>query len=237
MKSIIKIAFVMVVVMVFAGCGKNPLISTYSSTASGGNAGADGGGSGAGSVGAAMSVTTAQLSVSMMPQIFTEAVTPTAYDGGWVTFDWGEYVKIACYNASGVLIAPATLSEWNTANADTKTMRVIASKWGAVFDATFTLNVLGNLDFSGGGSMAGTLKYTLGDRVFACTYSNFSMTAGGVFSGTVTALMGSWRVALTFNSNGSVDGTITGPEYTATIHVDQNGTGSYTDSTGTHTIS
>lgn len=228
MKNIIKIAFVMVVVMVFAGCGKNPLISSYSSTS--------GGGSGAGSVGASMSVTTAQLSVSMLPNMFT-AVTPTAYNAGWVTYAWGAYLKVACYNSSGVLIAPATLEEWDTvATANTKTIVVIAEKMGAVVNLTFTLNVLGNLDLSGGMTMTGTLKYTENGKTFTCTYSNFSMTGAGVFSGTAAAVMGSWSTAITFNANGSADGTITGPEYTATIHVNQDGTGSYTDSLGPHTL-
>lgn len=94
-------------------------------------------------------------------------------------------------------------------------------------------------------TLSGTMTYTdtiTGDA-YTITFINVTANASGnIASGTVSVrmestTMGLWTVSLTYNSNGSASGTIEGgDDYTATITINADGTGTYTDSSGTHTI-
>lgn len=55
-----------------------------------------------------------------------------------------------------------------------------------------------------------------------------------IIAGTIRCSYYGWNTVITYAANGSAAGTITGPNYTATIHINTSGDIYYTDNTGEH---
>lgn len=263
MKKFICLSIVILFVIGLTGCGKNPVFTKLSS--SGGSAVNSSAAASKLAVTVANSsaggFSGGSPSFSGAPSSELEpSVDPTT---GWITQqissqDGTITIKYRWLTADGTPITGENLTAiYISAMTDAKKFAYQFNMSGSIeggssftftSDMLVTYTTVGDLDMDDGGSVSGTM--TMVDSVcgtFNITLSNVTATKSAttgkpiVNSGTITvtynsADYGTWTVNLTFNSDGSADGTITGPGYSATMHVNADGTGTYTDSSGTHAI-
>jgi len=254
MRKIICLSIVILFVIGLTGCGKNPVFTHLAS-----------GGGGSTTQGAAMSAAAAKMAVQMVSTSSGGGSAPSyqgapSYKAAGMTFsdgiltitdESGGYMKFFYLNAGGSTINAADLSSWMTAAMNpvtgAKRGRFQASMADGgvsiVADITITYVNVGDIYcVSGNGALTGTETVTSGSDSFDVTFSNIEISNKKPVSGSISLSLtsdvyGNWTVVLTFNADGSADGTITGPGYSATVHINADGAGTYTDSSGTHTIS
>jgi hypothetical protein len=108
------------------------------------------------------------------------------------------------------------------------------------FGGTYSVDLVFMRDVAGqpSGTVSGTASGTgPAGGVYAATLTELEGSGDGsgiLTGGSLTASFTSpggkeWAVLLTYNDDGSADGTISGPDYSGTIHLNANRTGSYTD--------
>ncbi len=144
------------------------------------------------------------------------------------------------------VILAQTLSElYAIADAEAKKMEFIetitSSKGQFNCTLTFTRDNVGQKGgyvdgtASGENSMGGTFSATLSD--VRGKGDGSGILTGGTITATFTSAKGkTWSVTMTYSSDGSADGTITGPTRTATIHLNPDRTGYYEDADGRHEL-
>ena len=173
------------------------------------------------------------------------ATDPVPDSNGWVDISVSYAgtsieVQFRFLDDQGAPITAATLAELYTAadlSALTMEFKEDASgPYGGTFtcDLDFTRNSVGVK----GGKVSGTASATgpLGGSASA-TYTELEgkgdgsgIIVGGSLSVTYTSPRGKeWLLNLSYNSDGTAEGTIEGPVYKGTIHLEPNGSGSYTD--------
>jgi len=170
-------------------------------------------------------------------------------DSCWISYSstnvQGTYeIKFRFLDDSDAAITGASILEvYVLASTSAKKLNLVQSvetpEGSFAGDLYFTFDTVGQPDL--GGSLSGTLtgSETATGADFAATYTNVRGDDEGMTSGTITltatAAGQTWTISLTVD-DGVCTGSITGPGYTATITVNHDGTGTYTDESGEHII-
>lgn len=231
--------------IIFTCCGKNPVINQNNAEATTQSA----------SISANATKLAAQFikssdggeSIFSSPSLLKKspALTPAVYtlvDGvltipGTVS---GEYMKFSYLDQNGQIIKSNVFNDWlNLASQTAAQCHFQAIESGVNANLSITFDAIG--DIRGDGSESGTMSVTDNTRPYNCTLTNIRVYQSFPVSGTLALLFdsqanGRWAVSLVYNADGSSNGTITGTDYSATIHINTDGSGTYTDALGTHTI-
>ena len=232
-------------VVLFSGCEQSktqsgdPSIAVYiqkaDSMADSSASTASGSGSGISSMG-----------ISIMNYSVMEMTGP---DGeGWVTSEAG--IKFRFYDQYDNLITSDTAigtmiegvkrgAKWNVL------FNVTSSPESFDFSGTLIPKTIGNCDdgydiesaiVTGSNSSTGVqLNLTYSNIVYE-TGSTIKAISGTII-GTINKAGETWNISVTYKSDGTANGSITGPnDYSATVHLNADGSGYYEDGEGRHDI-